>query len=689
LSQPDNPKNPNMSGTPVNATTTPEVQQRRMVRRRRRRSPIKRVGKRVGRFINWKIILLVIISVIAVYGITTAVIVTDALSSVNGSLISVRRVVDQVGRSPGEFGLNDFTRLQTSVNDLVRSLNIARNQTAVLRTFSSVNADFAATLAALGTTEGLALAARDTLAGLEPTLFFMLGGSEDLTTQISSGERIVELLTIGRGRFLQAQNRLRTVGEQLSTLPQSGLSPDLLFNLNQVRSYYEQLVAANDLLLEMPDLLTTALAVDETRSYLILSANSDELRPSGGYISTYGWMRLRNGRILDYDYSPTDVNSPNPPPAAMMNEIQVPDWWLPFDVPSRTAWDGSWSPDFAETAERAAWYYNNGRNPQSPVSGVVGIDIVGFEYILDALGSVRVPGYNTVVTTANFRQLVYDIRAFGQGEQPHKQFVAAIFQEIFAAWQTGSYTQERSAQLLSATIRALTEKHLMLYFVDPELNAAIANLGWTGHQDIGQGYDYLMVADSTLGNKSARSVIRQITYDVELRADGTAQGRTTLTYDYPASVAERDPAVDPEYHGQLDYFTLTQLFIPLGAHTVEESTLAASFQSVQLEARTLITGYLYIPYNGGERYQFTYQTPDVVSDFGDFQRYRLLVQKQPGTISDPISVQVALPRGATLVNSTPAPVANFRLEQQILEFRAELTTDQWIEVVYRLPAAQN
>jgi hypothetical protein len=682
LAQADN-HNSNLPGSPV-TPTAPDVQ-RRLVRRRRRRSPIKKVSRRVGRFLNWKFIVLVIFSGLAVYGVTTAVIVTDALGTVNDSLISVRRVVDQVGRNPGEFGLNDFTRLQTSVNDLVRSLNIARNQTAVLRTFSSVNPEFAATLDALNTTEGLALAARDTLAGLEPTLFFMLGDEQDLSSQVSSGERIVELLTIGRGRFQQSQNRLRTVGQQLIALPDTGLSPELLTSLTQIRSYYEQLVSANTLLLELPDLLTTALAVDETRSYLILSANSDELRPSGGYISTYGWMRIRNGRILDYDYSPTGVNSPNPPPAELAAEIAAPDWWLPFSDPIRTAWDGSWTPDFAQTAERAAWYYNNGRNPQSPVSGVIGIDLVGFEYILGAIGSVRVPGYNTVVTPANFRQLVYDIRAFGQGEEPHKAFVAAIFSEIFAAWQTGSYTQERSAQLLSATIRALTEKHLMLYFVDPQLNDVISQLGWAGQQDTGTGYDYLMVADSTLGNKSARSIIRQITYDVELMPDGSAQGRSTLTYDYPASVAVDDPAVDPEFHGQLDYFTLTQLYIPQGAQTVEESELVSSFQMIELDTRTLLTGYLYVPYNSGERFQFSYSTPGVSSDFGDFQRYRLLIQKQPGTINDPVSVQITLPRGSSMVNSRPAPVATFWLEQQILEFRAELNVDQWIEVVYRTP----
>src|SRR3712207_7980955 len=44
--------------------------------------------------------------------------------------------------------------------------------------------------------------------------------------------------------------------------------------------------------------------ISREQSYLVLAQNSDELRPSGGYISTYGWMRVRSGRVIAYDYSP-------------------------------------------------------------------------------------------------------------------------------------------------------------------------------------------------------------------------------------------------------------------------------------------------------------------------------------------------------------------------------------------------
>jgi hypothetical protein len=58
------------------------------------------------------------------------------------------------------------------------------------------------------------------------------------------------------------------------------------------------------------------------------------------------------------------------------------------------------------------------------------------------------------------------------------------------------------------------------------------------------------------------------------------------------------------------------------------------------------------------------------------------VQKQPGTLSDPVNVQLRLPPGARTVYTDPAPAASYSLDQPVLEFRLSLTSDQAIEVVF-------
>jgi hypothetical protein len=75
-------------------------------------------------------------------------------------------------------------------------------------------------------------------------------------------------------------------------------------------------------------------------------------------------------------------------------------------------------------------------------------------------------------------------------------------------------------------------------------------------------------------------------------------------------------------------------------------------------------------------------TPALVETIGPYHRYTLTVQKQPGTIQEVVSIQVTLPAGARLVHSTPQPATSYALEQPILEYRLDLTTDQRIEILY-------
>jgi hypothetical protein len=683
--------NPSEETRPIQATTADSADEAfAPVREKRRRRPkgsrlLRRIRKRLGLRVKLGNLLIMVAAVIVVAGVAAATLVTDANNRVQSSLVSLNRVLASFYDRPStELTLTDFERLRSNVDDLVRTLTSARRQLFFLQPVASLNPDVETTLTTLDAAESLSLAARDMLTGLEPTLFFLVSGERDeaVVAQISSGERIVELLRIGRSQFLSAEDHLNAAEARLRAISFSGISPRLLLDVQTLAHYSAQLVGINEVLQQAPELLTAALGLSGERSYLILSQNSDELRPSGGYISTYGWMSVRNGRITDYSYSPTTATSPNPPADEFGSEIRVPDWWIGYNQPIYAAWDGSWYADFPSTARMAMRYYDEGHNPQSPVSGVIAIDTVGFETILSALGSVAVPGYDQVVTPENFRQVVYDIRAFGDGETPHKRFIAALYQQIFTDWQETSYDPQKSTLLLGALLQSLQEKHVIIYMGDEALNQAIGLLGWSGAQTPASGEDYLMVADANLGNKSNRSIVRQLIYDVTIQEDGSAQSRTTVAYDYSARRASADPAVNPEYHGPLDYDNLMQLFVPPESSLVAAENLPYDPQVVTGDGLIIFVSQVTVPYDTGERFQFSYNTGPVTTQIGDYSRYRLLIQKQPGTLADAVSVQITLPAEAAVISVSPEPSASYSLDQPILEFQFSLASDQNIEVIY-------
>lgn len=667
--------------TPDLAQQVPPIE-RNHRRRRRRASPTRRLLRRLAR-IRWATVALALAAIAALAVVGALVIATDASSRIDTAWSSLNRVLDTISSTPGtELTLLDFERLQLSMAELGQALAGADQRTAFLRPLASLNSDLEATFVALEAAQELVAGASDMITGLEPTLFFLASGrtDESVVVQVSSGERIVELLRLGRGRFISANSHLMRAWSYLDSLQLDALSPDLLLTVERMTGYHSQLRGINDILVGAPDLLTVALGLTETQNYLVLAQNSDELRPSGGYVSTFGWMQVRNARIIDYNYSPTTESSPNPPPSDQADQVQVPNWWIRYRQPVYAAWDGSWYADFPSTAAMAAWYYDAGDNPQSPVDGVIAIDLVGFQYILEELGSVVVPGYNEVVTPQNFRQVIYAIRAEGEGDLPHKRFVAALYRQILADWQ--NVDRERGADLVGATLRALQEKHIMLYFRDERLNQVVNTLGWSGAQAPAVEHDYLQVADANLGSKSNYSIIRQLTYDVEIQPNGSLVSRLTVAYDYPEAVAANDPAVHPAHYNDIDYHNLMQVFAPAGSLLTETNNLRRDPTTVATDTHTAFVAMTEVAYNSGERFQFVYNTPVLVETFGPYRRYRLLLQKQPGMLGEVVSVQVRLPPGAQSVSTSPEVVANYRLEQEILEFRVELVTDQWIEVIY-------
>lgn len=655
--------------------------------KRRRRPKHFRTLRRVARHFRRQDWLLIFVAV-AGFGLAVfvggLVLTVDARNQVDKSWHGVERVLDNINTKPGvELTRGDFELLQISIADFKQSLASAKTRTRFLQPMDFLSSDLATSLQTLDAAYELSLAADQLLIGLEPAIFYLADGdeTETVTPAFSSGHRIVELLNLGRTSFLSAEKHLVTAQAIIDSISLVEASPDLFISVDQLSSFHTMLSDYTFLVLDSPQLLTVMLGLETPQTYLVLSQNSDELRPSGGYISTYGWIKVRKGRIDDYFYGPTTETTPNPPSDDSALPFTVPDWWIQYDKPVYAAWDASWYADFPTTAQLAAWYFDNGGNLNDPVDGVISIDIVGFELILEGLGTVTVPDYGETVTGENFRDVVYRIRAAGTGEREHKEFLAALYYQILTDWQDAE--QDKSASLRRAVLQALQEKHIMIYFAEDSLNDAMNTLGWSGRQESATDHDYLMVADANInGSKHNRSIIRELTYDVTIQTDGSLESRLAVAYDYSARTAENDPGIQPEHYSDIDYYGNHQVFVPVGSQLRETSDLQHDPTVVSAETHTSFVALFHLAYDATERFQYVYTSPALVEKIGPYHRYTLLLQKQPGMISEMVNVQVMLPEHASTVHISPDPAASYSLPQPILEFRVNLTHDTWIEVVY-------
>ena len=78
--------------------------------------------------------------------------------------------------------------------------------------------------------------------------------------------------------------------------------------------------------------------------------------------------------------------------------------------------------------------------------------------------------------------------------------------------------------------------------------------------------------------------------------------------------------------------------------------------------------------------EYAYQLPEgTAHDLGDQWQYRLLLQKQPGLRTLPVSLNVELPDGMRLLRSDPQPLD---AAGQVLRYDLNLSRDQLVRIDY-------
>src|SRR5690606_34720703 len=240
------------------------------VRRRRSSSPrwLRHLKRRLKK-VRWRAVILVTAAIIAVLVVGSLALAADSSNRVRASLSSLERVVSSLNNKPGtELTLNDFSRLETSVAEVIGSLQTATRQLGLFRPFGKIDNRLDATLVQLDASLELAQAAQQMLNGLRPTLFFLVSGDDDeqVMAQISSGARVVELLQVGRGSFVRAAEHLTAGRKLIDAIDPQSLTAELILTADNLDSYHAQLTEANTILMNAPELLTAAMGLNEQQS---------------------------------------------------------------------------------------------------------------------------------------------------------------------------------------------------------------------------------------------------------------------------------------------------------------------------------------------------------------------------------------------------------------------------------------
>jgi len=530
---------------------------------------------------------------------------------------------------------------------------------------------------------------------LEPALAAFGGTGE--TSDGLSLERVAYLLAEGQPNLEQALAKVEQAQDTWAQVDVGGLSPWLAGKMALLERGLPLLRVGLEVAVVSSDLL----GMDEPYTYLILAQNEDELRPTGGFISGAGRLTLDGGQIAELSfgdaYTIDDyVNKSYPEPPEPLLNYMGSELWLFRDA--------NWSPNFPTSARQVAYLYEYGQDVS--VNGVIALNQRVVELLMTGFGEVRLPGVAEPVTADNVRQFM--LAAWNPGDAgvtaewvfSRKEFMGQLAAAVRERVENDPGSVDW-VQVAKDLYRLLEGRHLLVFVDDVDVAGALAQVGWDGSLRESEG-DYLMIVDANLGFSKVNPLVSESAdYRVALRADGTAAAELSLSYAHQGQKAGVRCQHQPPYTGDLAYelimhrcyYDYLRVCVPAGSvlraatpHPTPGEYLIRGEpddgQAVTLSdeaGKTVFAQFFVVEYGQALTTRFVYDLPRVVQSSEGQWRYALLIQKQPGTGSTPVSLTLVLPPGAQLLAATPSPCM---VDGETLTFDLNLDTDIVVEVSY-------
>lgn len=451
----------------------------------------------------------------------------------------------------------------------------------------------------------------------------------------------------------QLETARATVAEAaafVDKIPSTGLVSPLKNVVLPLKEQFPSLEESLTRGVEMAAFVPAIAGYPEQKTYLFLLQNNTEMRPTGGFIGTYGILKVADGEIVSFttdnvynlDSTVEDTLFIDPP-WQLLRYNNVKQWFLR---------DANWSPDFPTSAKQAIWFYNREGGKES-IDGVVAMTPTVIESLLVLVGPVTVDGIT--FTAENFTAtLQYQVEQgfLRQGIplEERKDIIGDLSDVLME--RVLSLPRERWQALWSTLAIDFAEKHILLYDTDPETQEKVESQNWAGHIQSTHG-DFLMVVDANLASlKSDPAVDRTIHYTVDT-SQHPHTATVQITYTHTGTLSWKTTR----------YRTYVRVLTPRGSSLVSAEGAMVDCKlpddgTVDIEDESGVTTFgTFVCTEVGETRSLTlsYTLPETL-DLSD--EYTLLVQKQPGTIAHTLIVDVRTKHDITWVEPFDKAVQN-------------------------------
>jgi len=381
------------------------------------------------------------------------------------------------------------------------------------------------------------------------------------------------------------------------------------------------LTQAKPLIKLLPDLLGNPNA----KTYMLLFQNDAELRPTGGFMTAYAFMKVTKGKVeplASFDIYDLDsrFNKKVPAPDAIkkyLNETYL------------NLRNSNMSPDFKVSMDLFYKYYRDMPGLPKP-DGIIAIDTQLPVEILKIIGPIGVGGWGNFSANNDPRcdcpQVVYALEDIADrpisGTRVARKAVLGPLMHSMLANAMGS-PKHLWPKLLNVALDAIKQKHLLFYFMEDKTQIVAEDFNAAG-RITPYAFDYLHINDANLGGaKTDMFLVREVEQEIEMN-----QGSVTKT----VSISYNNPRKGDNCNleaGKLclngTYRDYIRLYVPLGSKLI--SVVGSEVKETVSEdlGKTVFDAFFTMRPESQSKIVFKYELPPL-----ELGTYKMLIQKQPG-----------------------------------------------------------
>jgi hypothetical protein len=524
-----------------------------------------------------------------------------------------------------------------------------------------------------------------------------LGNPLDSAENQDNQPSLTDLFLNLRSGIQESSGELSQAQDDLSKVNMDDLPPETREKFADLKNKLPLVNASLKNFLDYSQIFLDVLGYNGPRKYLFLFENNQEMRPTGGFIGSYGILDISSGRVkklfVDDIYNPDgQLKAKVIPPAPIQKMSAV---W--------TMHDANWFPNFPTSAEKVSWFYEKTGGPT--VDGVIAITPELLRDLLAITGPIDMPEYEKTISADNFveeTQQEVEVDYDKELNQP-KKFVADLTPKIL-----DKVMSEKGIISVLKTLKAfntaLSEKHLLLYSRNYNIQKLISDQKWSG-EILNTNKDYLSVINTNINGFKTDGVIEEtIDHKSEIGSDGSIVDTVSITRRHNGGNEKYDWWNKVNGDWMRIYVPKDAKLLSVDGQTRETVPPALDYQSLgfkkdpQVQAeedsssideksgtkiydennKTVFANWVYVSPGESTTIIYKYALPFKMSFdslYHPADSFSVLYQKQSGSVGSKLVSQVNLPDNLKTIWRWPD---NLNQDGNTLKMEAILDTDKFV-----------